>query len=107
MALSEIVKELLFLRQAQAFIMPTLKSYLIDIMQDNPGTIKMTNNKHSSKRTRHIDVNHHIIHDAVDAGRVLITYVKIEGQHADVLTKALEQALSSFKKHRSALMNVV
>lgn len=36
----------------------------------------MANNKFRSKRTRYIDVKHHFIHDAVDAGRVRIMHVK-------------------------------
>ena len=55
-ALSEVAKEVLFLRQVQAFIMPTLESYPVDIMEDNQGTGKKANNKYSSKRTRHIDI---------------------------------------------------
>ena len=56
-ALAEIVNETKFLRQVQAFIMPSLKSCTISTMEDNQGAIKMANNKHSSsRRTRHIDV---------------------------------------------------
>ena len=59
--LAEIVNETKFLRQVQEFIMPTLRSCTISIMEDNQGAIKMANNKHSSRRTRHIDVKHRII----------------------------------------------
>ena len=55
-ALAEIVNETKFLRQVQAFIMPSLKSCTISIIEDNQGPIKMANNKHSSRRTYHIDV---------------------------------------------------
>ena len=47
-ALPEIVNETKFLRQVQDFIMPTLRSCTISIMEDNQGAIKMANNKHSS-----------------------------------------------------------
>ena len=53
---------------------------------DNRGAIKMTNNKYSSKRTRHIDIKHHLIRHAVDEGKVRVTFVKTEDQHAEVLT---------------------
>ena len=53
---------------------------------------------------RHIDIKHHLIHDAVDEGKVRVTYVKTEDQHADVLTKSLNNRM--FGKNVDALMNV-
>ena len=76
-AMSEIVKEVLFLRQVQAFIMPAIESNPVNIVEDNQGATKMTNNRHSSKRAGHIDVKNHLIRDAVDEGKVRVTYVKI------------------------------
>ncbi|CAM9520770.1 unnamed protein product, partial [Ascophyllum nodosum] len=90
-ALAEIVNETKFLlHQVQEFIMPTLRSCTISIMEDNQGAIKMANNKHSSRRTRHIDVKHLIVRDAVEEGLVRTVYVRNEEQHADILTKALD-----------------
>ena len=103
-AVSKIVKEVLFLRQVQAFLMPALKSNPVDIVKDNQGAIKTAYNRHSSKQTRHIDIIYHLIRDAVDEGKVRITYVKTEDQHADVLTKPLDRRM--FAQHVSALMNV-
>ena len=104
MALAEIVNETKFLHQVQEFIMPTLRSCTISIMEDNQGAIKMTNNKHSSRRTRHIDVKHHIVRDAVEKGLIRIVYVMSEEQHADILTKALD--MRTFELHAKALMNL-
>ena len=103
-AVSEIVKEVLFLRQVQALIMPALESNPVDIVEDNQGAIKMANNRHPSKRTRHIDIKHHLIRDAVGEGQVRVTYVKTEDQSVDVLTKPLDRTM--FEKHVNALMNV-
>ena len=64
----------------------------------------MPNNRHSSKRTRHIDIKHYFIREAVNEGKVRITYVKTENQHADMLTKPLHRRM--FEKHVNALMNV-
>ena len=63
----------------------------------------MANNKHSSRRTRHIDVKHHIVRDAVEEGLVRIVYVRREEQHADILTKALD--MKTFELHAKALMS--
>ena len=89
MDLTEIVNKTKFLRHVQELIMPTLRSCTIPIMEDNQGAIKMANNKHSSRRTHHIDVKHHIVRDAVENGLVRIIYVGSEEQRADILTNAL------------------
>ena len=101
--MSEIVKEVLFLRPVQALTMPALESNPVDIVEDNQGAINVANNRYSSKRMRNIDVGHHLIRDAVDEGRVRVNYVKTEDQHADMLTKPLDNRM--FEKHVDALMN--
>ena len=103
-AISEIVKGVPFLCQVQAFVMSALESNPVVIVEDNQGVIKMANNSHSSKRTRHIDIKHHLIRFAVDEGKVRVTYVKTEHQYADVLTKPLDRR--AFEKHVNALMKV-
>ena len=50
-AISKIVKGVLFLRQVGAFIMPALESNPVDIVEGDQEAIKMANNGHlSSKR---------------------------------------------------------
>ena len=90
MAISEIVKNIIFLCQVQAFIMPALESNPVDIVEDNQGAIKMANNRHSSQRMRHIDIKHHLYRDAVGEKNVHVTYAKSEDQHANVRTKSLD-----------------
>ena len=103
-AMSKIAKEVLFLRQVQVVIMPSLDSNPVDIVEDNQGAIKMANKSHSYRRTRHIDIKHHLIRDAVDEGKVRVIYVKIEDLHADVLTKPSDRRM--FENHVNTLMNV-
>ena len=88
-ALAEVVIELRFLRQVKGFLTPPIDDNIM-IREDNERAIKMATNRFSSRRTRHVDVKHHIVRDAVDNGIVRIHYVKSEEQHADVLTKALD-----------------
>ena len=64
----------------------------------------MANNKHSSRRTRHIDVKHHIVRDAVEDGLVRIIYVGNEEQYADILTNALDMRI--LKLQAKAPMNL-
>ena len=104
MALPEIVNVTKFLRQMQEFTMSTLGSCTISIMEDNQGAIKMANNRHSSRRTRHIDDKLYIVRDAVEDGLVRIVYVRSEDQHADILTKAL--GMRTMELYTKALMHL-
>ena len=87
-ALAEVVNELRFLRQVKGFLTPPIDNIIF--REDNEGAIKMATNRFSSRRTRHVDVKHHIVHDAVESGVVRIDYVNSGEQHIDVLTKALD-----------------
>ena len=75
----------------------------IIIREDNEGATKMATNRFSRRRTRHVDVKHYIVRDAVESGIVRIHYVKSGGQHADVLTKAL--GINTFETHARFLLN--
>ena len=104
-ALSELVKEVLFLRQVQEFMEPSMKVGAMNVFDDNEGTIKLATNKHASRRTKHIDVKHHLVRDASDARKVRVAYVRSEDQHADLLTKPLD--MQKFYKHARFILNVV
>ena len=101
-ALAEVLNDLCFLRQVKGFLTPPSDDNTI-IRKDNKGAIKMTTNRFSSRRTRHVDVKHHIVRDAVESGIVRIHYVKSGEQHADVLTKALD--IKTFERHARFLLN--
>ena len=99
--LAEVVNELRFLRQVKDFLTPPIDDNII--REDNEGAIKMATNRFSSRRTRHVDVKHHIVHDAIESGIVRIHYVKSAEQHADVLTKVLD--INTFETHARVLLN--
>ena len=66
-ALSEVVKGVIFLRQVQEFMEPSMRVGAVNVFEDNEGGIKLATNKHASRRTKHIDVKHHLVRDASDA----------------------------------------
>ncbi|CAM9187127.1 unnamed protein product, partial [Ascophyllum nodosum] len=82
-ALGEVVHELRFLRQMKGFLTPPIDDNNT-IRDDNEGAIKMATNCFSSRRTRHVDVKHHVVRDAVERGVVRVHYIKSGEQHADV-----------------------
>ena len=78
--------------------------YNIRVHEDNEGSINMAENRSSSRRTRHIDVKHHMVRDAVDGRIICVGYVKSGEHHAAVVTKAIDA--KSFEKHARFLLNV-
>ena len=75
----------------------------VKMRKDNAGAIKMAANRFNGRRTRHVDVKHHIVRDAAESGVVQIHYVKSGEQHTNVLTKALDA--NTFKMHARVLLN--
>ena len=104
-ALSEVVKEVLLLRQMQEFMGPSMRVGAVNVFEDNEGAIKLATNKHASRRTKHIDVKHYLARDASDARKVRVAYVRSEDQHADLLTKPL--GVQTFYKHAKFILNLV
>ena len=104
-ALSEVVKEVIFLRQVQRFMEPSMRVGAVNVFEHNEGAIKLATNKHASRRTKHIDVKHHLVRDASDARRVRVAYVRTEDQHVDLLTKPL--VMQKVYKHAKFILNVV
>ena len=59
------------------------------IREDNQGAIAMAKNPVGLKRTRHIDIKHHFVREAVDAGTITLEYCETKQMLADILTKPL------------------
>ena len=49
----------------------------------------MSKNPVRHKRTKHIDIRHHFVREAVEDGTISITYCPSEEMVADILTKGL------------------
>ena len=56
---------------------------------DNKSAIAMAINDAMHNRSKHIDIRHHFIRDAITAGRIKIEWVSSQEQIADVLTKTM------------------
>ena len=73
-ALVEVINELRFLRQVKGFSFTPPIDNIVNYREDDEGAIKMATNCFSSSCTRHVDVKHHIVRDAVESGVILIHY---------------------------------
>ena len=103
--LSEAVEEILFLRQVQDFMEPSMGIGAIHVFEDNEGAIRLEVNKHASRSTKHIDLKHNLMRDVCDAGKVRVVYVRTEGRHADLFTKP--RVIQKLQKHVKTVFNVV
>lgn len=88
MALSESTKEAIHLRN---FLLDLGFGALseITVYCDNNGARKLAENPVFHSRTKHIDVRHHFVREAVDKGLIKITYVSTDNMAADIMTKGL------------------
>ena len=98
-------KEVLFLRQVQEFMEPSMRVGTVNVFEDNEGVIKLATNKHANRRSKHIDVKHHLVRVASDARKVRVAYVRSEDQHADLLTMPLD--MQKVYKYAKLILNVV
>ena len=75
------------------------------IREDNQGAIAMAKNPVGHKRTKHIDIKHHFIREAVHDGTIALEYCETKQMLVDILTKALPKP--QFEKLREKLGLVV
>ena len=76
-AISEMCKEILFIKSVLEFIEKMTINLPILIFCDNEGAIYLSNN-HESRRTKHIDTKIHFIRDYVENGTVIIKFIASE-----------------------------
>ena len=87
-ALSEAIKELLFIIQVLEEIgVNVIKP--VKVMVDNQAAIFMAKNTTATKRTKHVDVRANFVYEHVneDTGEIELVFVKSEENRSDVFTK--------------------
>lgn len=67
------------------------RNQTIELCCDNQSTICIAKNGGYTLRTKHIDIRHHFVRDALDQNIVRLSYVSTDQQVADGLTKALDR----------------
>jgi len=77
----------------------------MEILCDNQAAINVSKNPVLHNRTKHIDIAHHWIRDAVNKDQLVFSYVPSDENPADTLTKALPKA--KVEAHRERLGVVV
>jgi hypothetical protein len=69
---------------------------------DNQSAMAISKNDVHHNRTKHIDIRHHFIRDAIAAGTISFQYIPSPDQLADILTKGLGRI--AFERIRAQLM---
>ena len=64
-ALTEVTREVIFLRQILDFIEPSREARAVTIFEDNDGAIKLAENPICKNRTKHIDARYHFVRETV------------------------------------------
>ena len=88
-AMSDMGKEILFLRQVWCFMLPKARMPCIAMCEDNEGAIQIAKHPISNSNSKDIDVRHHFLRELVERKETETIHVASQYQHADVLTKAL------------------
>lgn len=100
MALSEAVKEAIYLRR---FL--TESGYEdvanVNLHMDNASALKLAQNPTFHNRSKHIDIRFHFVRDALKEKKLTIHHVSSEDMLADVMTKGLPRA-----KHLSCIQGL-
>jgi hypothetical protein len=89
MALSLAVQECLFLKKVLSEM--NLAQSSTTMYCDNQGAIHLSKNEKTNARTKHINIRHHFIKDAVSRMEIDVCYIPTEEMLADPLTKALDR----------------
>ncbi|CAB1118653.1 unnamed protein product [Ectocarpus sp. CCAP 1310/34] len=103
-ALGDVVKEILFLRQIWRFMLPQVGMPCIPVFEDNQGAIQLAQNPISNSNSKHIDVRNHFLRELVERKEISVIHVPSLYQRADFLTKSLSK--DAFESHRDFVMNL-
>lgn len=99
MAIAEACKEAIYLKNLLSEIVGC--NYTINLYNDNQGAQKLTENPLFHRRTKHIDIRHHFVREAVANNIVKIVYLPTAEMPADLLTKGLNNV-----KHNKFIKNL-
>lgn len=75
-AMADVLKETLFLRQVWRFVLPEVGMPCISLFEDNQGAIQLAQNPITNSNSKHIDVRHHCIRDLVKRNEISLIHYR-------------------------------
>ena len=100
-ALADIVKEVLFLRQVWRFMLPDVGMPCIPVFEDNEGAVQLAQNPITNSNSKHMDVRHRFLGEPVGRKEISVIYVASPFQHADFLSKEISRESCEFRRNLS------
>ena len=104
-ALSEVVKEVMYIQQIleSSFNIHVKLPILIQI--DNTGAIYITENNARMGATRHINIRYHYVRELVEKGILKVDFIRTDDNDADTMTKNL--AKIPLERHENKLVKEI
>ena len=100
-AAAECVKEILFVKTVIEELLG--KSVNVKLKVDNQSAIKLMKNGVINRRSKHIDVKYHFVHEELKKKTITVDYCPSDKQVADLFTKPLGKI--KFNAHKINLVN--
>jgi hypothetical protein len=99
-ALSCATQEVIWLRRLLSDLEVNINEPMV-MMEDNQGAIALAQNPVKHSRTKHIDVKHHFVREAIQDGFISLQYCNTKEMVADTLTKPLPKC--QFQRLRASM----
>ena len=103
MALSSATQEVIWIRRLLESIGAASEDGPTIIHEDNQGAIALAKNPVSHSRTKHIDIRHHFIREAVEEKVIAVQYCPTKEMLADLLTKPLHRVHYQYLRAKMGL----
>jgi hypothetical protein len=100
MAISATIQEMKWIRNL-LIELNVLSDLTPRLYCDNQSAIAISQNDKFHNRTKHIDIRHHFIRDAIKNKEVILEWIESKDQQADILTKSLTK--ETFTKLRKEI----
>lgn len=97
---AESVKEVIFLRSFMSELLGYVPS--VKLFVDNTSAIALMKKGIFNKRSKHIDVKYHYVHDLIESKVIDVTHISTDEQTADIFTKPLLK--NKFQKFANQLV---
>jgi hypothetical protein len=101
MAITEIIKEILWLLQLLNELSYKVVTPIL-VHVDNQSAIKIAENDVDHDRTKHIDTRYYFVRECIQEKIIKIEWISTQDQLGDIFTKAL--GATAFVKFRDLLM---
>ena len=103
-ALSEAAKDVIFYRKFVRGLDPSAVPGPTPLSTDNTGARDLSYNPEHHDKVKHIARRHFYVRDMVESLEIVVPFVPTKFNLADFFTKRLD--LTSFRRHRAAIMNL-